>query len=105
MTLALADVQKLLPETAHMMYALRFRNFMNFSRHQKQHLHTHMAALTSLLSWWYLASFSSTFSSITLTMRRIAIIREPNATVPENTRFVSAKLPLLHNVFALALAA
>lgn len=34
---SLADVQKFFPYTATMMYALRLINFINFSRHQKQH--------------------------------------------------------------------
>ena len=28
-----------------------FRNFINFSRHQKQHLQKHMVAFTKILSW------------------------------------------------------
>ena len=79
---SLAEEQKLVPCTAHMMYALRFRNLMNFSRHQKQHLHTHRTPFTTILSWWYLASFPSIFSKMTRIIRNIAMMSDPKATVP-----------------------
>ena len=60
---------------------------MNFSRHQKQHLQQHMMPFTTMLSWWYLASFSSTFSRMTRIILRMAMIREPKATVPNQRDF------------------
>lgn len=63
------------------MYALRFIKLRNCSRHQKKHLQQQNIAFENALS--YFLAFFSMNSIITLIKLQIAIIKEPNATVPK----------------------
>ena len=79
---SLADLQKLEPLTAVKMYAFLLINFMNFSRHQRQHLHRHMTTFTGPLSAPFSLILSSMYWIAVLMALIIAMIREPNARVP-----------------------
>ena len=79
---SLADLQKFVPLIAVKMYAFLLINFMNFSRHQRQHLHRHMTTFTGPLSAPFSLILSSMYWIAVLMALIIAMIREPNARVP-----------------------
>ena len=59
------------------------RNFMNFSRHQKQHLQRQRRTFTGPLSAPFSLSLSSMYWMAALIDFIMAIMSEPNARVPE----------------------
>lgn len=77
----LADVQKLCPYMAHMMYAFRLMNRKNLFNNQKKHrIHVKMARVNALS---YFFNFTSIHSSMARMKLQIAMIRDPKATVPK----------------------
>lgn len=75
-----AEEQKFFPWIAHIMYAFLLTKHMNLCKHQKQHFNTQKIALVNAFSYFF--NFSSTNSKIVLRNEQIAMMREPNATVP-----------------------
>lgn len=77
----LAEVQKFLPYMAHIMYAFRLINRKNlFSNQKKQRMHMNIARVNELS---YFFNLVSTHSSITRMKLQMAMIKDPNATVPK----------------------
>lgn len=83
---SLALVQKLLPCTAHMMYAFLFKNCRNFSKHQKKHFRQHKSAFVTALS--YFLHCWSKYSKNTRIIRQIVSMSDPKAKVPKWYRIV-----------------
>ena len=79
---SLADLQKFVPLIAVKIYAFLLMNFMNFSRHQRQHLHRHMTTFTGKMSAPFSFSLSSMYCTTFLIILIIAIIKDPKARVP-----------------------